>query len=189
MSILPSRSARSFAGRITLVEAVGYWVAQFVGGILGALVLWATFSSSPLYSRQDTGLGTDGCGAASHIHIDAGGAFLAEAVLTAFFVFVIFGVTSKVGNAATAGMVIGLTLTVVHLIGIPITGTSVNPARSLGPALIVGGHGAAPGVAVHRGPVGRRGPGGGPAPPHLRQHRIRHRTGRRPSPGMTPLSE
>ncbi len=88
---------------------------------------------------RQTGLGTDGWGAASHIHINGGGAFLAEVVLTAFFVFVILGVTHKIGNAATAGMVIGLTLTVVHLIGIPITGTSVNPARSLGPALIVGG--------------------------------------------------
>ena len=128
-----------FAGRMTLVEAVGYWVSQFVGGILGALLLWATFSSSPLYSRSTTGLGTDGWGAASHIHIDVGGAFLAEVVLSAFFVFVILGVTSKIGNTATAGVVIGLTLTVVHLIGIPITGTSVNPARSLGPALVVGG--------------------------------------------------
>ena len=71
--------------------------------------------------------------------INGSGAFLVEVVLTAFFVFVILGVTHKIGNAATAGMVIGLTLTVVHLIGIPITGTSVNPARSLGPALIVGG--------------------------------------------------
>ena len=67
-----------------------------------------------------------------------------------------WGSRSKIGNAATAGMVIGLTLTVVHLIGIPITGTSVNPARSLGPALIVGGHRAAPGVAVHRGAAGGR---------------------------------
>lgn len=83
--------------------------------------------------------GTDGYDKASIIHISAGGAFLAEVVLTALFVFAILGVTSKVANASTAGVVIGLTLTVVHLIGIPITGTSVNPARSLGPALIVGG--------------------------------------------------
>lgn len=125
--------------RLPLGEAIGYWVAQFAGGILGALVLWATLSASPLYSRSKTGLGTDGWGAASHIHIGAGGAFLAEVVLTALFVFVILGVTSGTANATTVGVVIGLTLTVVHLIGIPITGTSVNPARSLGPALIVGG--------------------------------------------------
>jgi aquaporin Z len=127
------------ARRLPVKEAIGYWIAQFVGGILGALVLWATFSSSPLYSRSKTGLGTDGWGSASHIHIGAGGAFLAEVVLTALFVFVILGVTSETANATTAGVVIGLTLTVVHLIGIPITGTSVNPARSLGPALVVGG--------------------------------------------------
>src|SRR6202046_4196934 len=127
------------ARRISLVEAAGYWVAQFVGGILGALLLWGMFSTSPDYSRTSTGLGTDGWGAASLIHIGVGGAFLAEVVLTALFVFVVLGVTGKLGNTATAGMVIGLSLTVVHLIGIPITGTSVNPARSLGPALIVGG--------------------------------------------------
>jgi len=74
----------------------------------------------------------------SHPHRGRG-AFLTEVILTALFVFVILGVTSETANAATAGVVIGLTLTVVHLIGIPITGTSVNPARSLGPALIVGG--------------------------------------------------
>jgi aquaporin Z len=127
------------ARRISLAEAAGYWIAQFIGGILGALLLWAMFSSSPDYSRSATGLGTNGWGAASDIHIGAGGAFLAEVVLTALFVFVVLGVTGKLGNTATAGMVIGLSLTVVHLIGIPITGTSVNPARSLGPALIVGG--------------------------------------------------
>jgi aquaporin Z len=97
------------------------------------------FSTSPDYSRSATGLGTNGWGAVSDIHIGVGGAFLAEVMLTALFVFVVLGVTGKLGNTATAGMVIGLSLTVVHLIGIPITGTSVNPARSLGPALIVGG--------------------------------------------------
>jgi len=127
------------AGRLPVRDAIGYWVAQFAGGILGALLLWGMFSASPLYSRSRTGLGTDGWGAESDIHIGGGGAFLAEVVLTAMFVFVILAVTSKIGNAATAPMVIGLALTVAHLIGIPITGTSVNPARSLGPALIVGG--------------------------------------------------
>ena len=127
------------SGRIPLAEAAGYWVAQFIGGILGALLLWGTFSFSPMYSRTTTGLGADGWGTASHIHISAGGAFLTEVMLTALFVFAVLGATSKTANAATAGIIIGFSLTVVHLIGIPITGTSVNPARSLGPALIVGG--------------------------------------------------
>ncbi|MFZ0172666.1 MAG: aquaporin [Acidimicrobiales bacterium] len=129
------------SGRMSLDEAAGYWIAQFVGGILGALALWGTFSTSPFYSRTRTGLGTDGWGSASILHIGMGGAFIAEVVLTTLFVFVILAVTHKsaIGNAPTAGLVIGLTLTVVHLIGIPITGTSVNPARALGPALVVGG--------------------------------------------------
>ncbi len=127
------------AGRLSLKDAIGYWVAQFAGGIAGALALWGVFSTSPLYSRATTGLGTDGWGAASHIHIGAGGAFAAEAILTALFVFVILSVTSKTAHVATAAMVIGLTLTAIHLVGIPITGTSVNPARALGPALVVGG--------------------------------------------------
>jgi len=126
------------AGRIPLAEAVGYWIAQFAGGIVGALALWGTFSTSPLYSRTTTGLGTDGYGKQSLIHIGLGGAFIFEMVLTAIFVFIL-RVTSATANAATAAIAIGLTLTVVHLVGIPITGTSVNPARSLGPALVVGG--------------------------------------------------
>lgn len=131
--------AALLAGRIRLVEAIGYWIAQFAGGIVGALALWGTFSTSPLYSRTTTGLGTNGWGAKSLIHIGAGGAFIFEAVLTAIFVFVVLRVTSATANAATAAIAIGLTLTVVLLVGIPITGTSVNPARSLGPALVVGG--------------------------------------------------
>ena len=127
------------AGRIRLVEAIGYWIAQFAGGIVGALVLWGAFSTSPSYSRSITGLGTDGWGSKSMIHIGLGGALIFEIILTAIFVFVVLRVTSSTGNAATAAIAIGLTLTVVHLVGIPVDGTSVNPARSLGPALIVGG--------------------------------------------------
>jgi aquaporin Z len=129
----------ALAKRIAPVEAVGYVISQFLGGIAGALVLWTLFKQSPEYHTSVQGLGTDGYAKASLIHINAGGAFLAEVVLTALFVFVILGVTMKIANAATAGMVIGLSLTVVHLIGIPITGTSVNPARAFGPALMVGG--------------------------------------------------
>lgn len=124
----------ALAGRIEAIEALGYVVAQFVG----ALVLWILFRQVPGYHTSLQGLGTDGYGKASLIHISAGGAFLAEVILTALFVFVILEVTSIAANAATAGLVIGLTLTVVHLIGIPLTGTSVNPARALGPALFVG---------------------------------------------------
>ncbi len=125
--------------RMPLADAFGYWVAQFVGGIVGALGLWAVFSGSPLYSRTKTGLGTDGWGSHSMIHINAGGAFAAEVILTFLFVLVVLSATSHVASAGFAGLAIGLALTTVHLIGIPITGTSVNPARSLGPALIVGG--------------------------------------------------
>ena len=125
--------------RIEPIEGALYIVAQFIGGILGALLLWGVFSSSPFYHRTVTGLGADGYGKASDVHISLGGAFLVEVILTAIFVFVILGVTSRMANALTAGLVIGLTLTFVHLIGIPLTGTSVNPARSLGPALVVGG--------------------------------------------------
>jgi aquaporin Z len=126
-------------GRMSLSEAAVYWVGQFAGGIIGALVLWGVVGQSPVYSKADTGLGTNGWGAASMLRINAGGAFATEVILTAVFVFVILAVTGKAGHPATAGLVIGLTLTVVHLVGIPLTGTSVNPARSLGPAIVVGG--------------------------------------------------
>jgi aquaporin Z len=127
------------SGRIKAVDAAAYWVAQFVGGILGALLLWAVVARSPLYHRSTTGLGADGWGAASLVHISMWGAFLAEIILTAVFVYVILTVTGKDRSSAMAGLVIGLSLTVIHLVGIPLTGTSVNPARSLGPAIVTGG--------------------------------------------------
>lgn len=125
--------------RMTISDAVGYWVAQFIGAIVGAVALWAVFSGSPEYSRKVTGLGADGWGAHSPIGLNAGGAFAAEVILTFLFVLVVLAATSHVASAGFAGLAIGLALTAVHLTGIPLTGTSVNPARSLGPALIVGG--------------------------------------------------
>jgi aquaporin Z len=127
------------AKRIELRDAIGYWIAQFVGGIVGAGGLWLTLKGSSLWRRTHDGLGQNGYGKYSMVHISMGGAFLVEVLLTAIFVYVILAVTSKNAPAAVAGVVIGLTLLLVHLFGIPFTGTSVNPARSFGPALIVGG--------------------------------------------------
>jgi aquaporin Z len=124
--------------RITVTDAIGYWIAQFVGAIVGAAVLYGTFQLTSDY-KKSFGLGANGFGASSMIGANAGAAFITEVILTFVFVFVILTVTRRVSNAAVAGLVIGLSLTMVHLIGIPIDGTSVNPARSLGPALFVGG--------------------------------------------------
>jgi aquaporin Z len=127
------------SGRMPIREAAGYWAAQFVGGIAGAAALWAVFSGAHGYDRKTQGLGADGWGSHSIVGLNAGGAFAAEVILTALFVLVVLSATSHVASAGFAGLAIGMGLTVVHLIGIPLTGTSVNPARSLGPALIVGG--------------------------------------------------
>jgi aquaporin Z len=127
------------SGRMGVGEAIGYWIAQFAGGLGGALGLWGVLSGAHGYDRKVTGLGADGWGAHSIVGLNGGGAFAAEAILTFLFVLVVLSATSHVATASFAGLAIGLALTVVHLIGIPLTGTSVNPARSLGPALVVGG--------------------------------------------------
>ena len=127
------------AGRMTLQDAAAYWAAQIAGGIVGAFALWAVFTNSDGYSAAVTGLGTDGWGPHSMIGLGAGGAFLAEVILTFVFVLVVLLATRHADTAGFAGLAIGAGLLVVHLVGIPLTGTSVNPARSLGPALVVGG--------------------------------------------------
>jgi len=126
------------ARRISLADAVGYWIAQFAGGIVGAAGLYGMFHLTSAWHKS-VGLGADGYGHSSMIGAAWGAAFIAEVVLTFLFVFVILAVTRRTSNATVAGLVIGLALTLVHLVGIPIDGTSVNPARSLGPALFVGG--------------------------------------------------
>lgn len=127
------------SGRMTVVDAVGYWVAQIIGGIIGAWLLYLIFTSIADYSVVTTGLGTDGYGAQSMVHLGAGGAFLAETILTFTFVLVVLTVTTKAASSVASGLAIGFALATVHLIGVPLTGTSVNPARSIGPALFAGG--------------------------------------------------
>ena len=126
------------AKRISLQEAAAYWAAQLVGGIAGAAGLYGVFHLSSAW-HKGVGLGADGFGKSSMIGVAAAGAFIAEVVLTAVFVLVILAITRQTANGLVAGLVIGLALTLVHLMGIPIDGTSVNPARSIGPALFAGG--------------------------------------------------
>jgi aquaporin Z len=120
---------------MTATEAAYYWVAQFAGGIAGAALLKLLTSGFGDVTDQTGALGANDYG----LTISMGGAFLIEVLLTFAFVAVILLVTGKAATPGFAGLAIGLSLTAVHLVGIPLTGTSVNPARSLGPALFAGG--------------------------------------------------
>ena len=121
--------------QLTPKEFFAYIASQFLGGIAGALILYALFICCNV-SPTDLGLGTNGFEGASAVGISMTGAFIAEIVLTFVFVLSICGVTSKPAFGNVAGLVIGFSLTLVHLFGLPLTGTSVNPARSFGPALV-----------------------------------------------------
>lgn len=116
----------------------GYIVAQFLGGIAGAGLLYLIISNTGLGSVATVGLGQNGFGDVSYVGLSMIGAIIVEVILTFVFVFTILGVTAKAKTGTVAGLVIGLTLAFVHILGIPLTGTSVNPARSFGPALLVG---------------------------------------------------
>ena len=117
-----------------LDKRVGYIVFQFIGAIIGAAILWFVLSQT---GAGVTGLGTNGYGEASASDITLAGALVVEVVMTFIFVLAALGVTSTKATSAQAGLVIGLTLVLVHLMAIGLTGTSVNPARSFGPALMM----------------------------------------------------
>ena len=126
-------------GKIKPKDAGLYIVAQCVGAVIGAGLLLAVASGLESYDIGDNGLGQNGYDDHSPMGYALGACFLAEVILTMFFLLVIFGSTSKTAPPGFAGLSIGLSLVFIHLVGIPISGTSVNPARSLGPALFVGG--------------------------------------------------
>ena len=121
---------------ISTSEMISYWISQFLGAFLGAaIVLFFEFSCS--ISPLVQGLSCNGFGMNSTLGLNMNGAVIVEMFLTCFFVMTFLGVTSKKKMKSVAGLAIGLALVAVHLIGINLTGTSVNPARSFGPALMM----------------------------------------------------
>jgi aquaporin Z len=128
------------ARKIGVKDAVGYWVAQIIGAIIAAAVILFIARGLPGgYDASVSGLGADGYGLHSPDHYSMGAGFVVEVVLTAFLVIVVLGSTDIKAPVGFAGVAIGLVLTLIHLVGIPVTNTSVNPARSIGPAIFVGG--------------------------------------------------
>jgi aquaporin Z len=120
------------AGRMSARELILYWIAQFLGALVGAGVLAAIAGTAG-------GLGQNGWGPGYNGEFSLQAALIFEVVMTALFVIVILGSTSTAAPAGFAGLAIGITLAVIHIVGIQVTGVSVNPARSFGPAVLVGG--------------------------------------------------
>jgi aquaporin Z len=128
------------AGRMSVKDMIGYWVGQFLGGILGAWALYSIVSGvGGGYNLAASGLGQNGWGPGYQGGYDLHSAVLFELIATLIFVIVILGSTQAKAPAGFAGLAIGITLVAIHIFGIHITGVSVNPARSFGPALLVGG--------------------------------------------------
>ena len=132
------------AGKIRAKDAAAYIIVQCIGAIIGAGALYSIASGNSSYSLSLVGLGQNGYAEASPSAtltspgFSLASSFVAEVLLTFIFLLVIHGSTSEKAPKGFAGLSIGLSLVLIHIVGIPITGTSVNPARSLGPALIMG---------------------------------------------------
>lgn len=126
------------AGRFPARDVLPYVVAQVAGALLGAFVLYLIASGKPGFDAVAGGFASNGYGGRSPGHYSLASAALCETVLTAVFVFVILGATDRRAPPDLAPLAIGLCLTLIHLVSIPVTNTSVNPARSTGPALFAG---------------------------------------------------
>jgi aquaporin Z len=128
------------AGKLDRRLAAGYWVAQILGAIVAAAVLLLVAKGiAGGYDPVTAGFGTNGYDDRSPLHYGLLAVIVAEIVLTAFLVFTVLGSTDVAAPVGFAGLPIGLVLVLIHLVGIPVDGTSVNPARSIGPALFAGG--------------------------------------------------
>lgn len=122
--------------KMSTKDFIGYVVSQVAGAFAGTGILYAILKGTTIGTEA---LGANGYGALSATEITLVGAIIVEVILTFVFIYTILGVTSDESKSNVAGIVIGLTLTFVHLLGIALTGTSVNPARSLAPAVVQGG--------------------------------------------------
>ncbi|MEM4160738.1 MAG: aquaporin Z [Thermoplasmata archaeon] len=131
--------AMLLTGKIKPKDAGIYIIMQCIGAVIASAVVLAIAAGHPNYDISVNGLGQNGYGDQSPGNYSLAACFIAEVVLTFIFLLVIFGATAKNAHSKFAGLAIGLSLAIIHLVGIPITGTSVNPARSLGPAIFVGG--------------------------------------------------
>ncbi len=128
------------SNKMKVQDVPGYLVAQVLGAILAAAVLLIVAKGVPTgYDPGTAGFGANGFGAHSPGQYSLGSALLVEVVLTFFLVLTVLGATDRLAPVGFAGLAIGLVLTLIHLVGIPVDNTSVNPARSIGPALFVGG--------------------------------------------------
>jgi aquaporin Z len=128
------------AKKIGSKDAIAYVIAQIIGAIIGAaLILFIARGTPGGYDPSVAGLGANGYGMHSPGQYSMAAAFIAEVILTMFLVLTVLGSTDIKAPVGFAGVAIGLVLTLIHLVGIPITNTSVNPARSIGPAIFVGG--------------------------------------------------
>ncbi len=127
------------AGKLSIKDTVGYVISQCIGAVIAAGILYLLASGSEAFTMPEWGLGSNGWGDGYLGEYNMQSALIAEFVFTFLFLLVIFGTTAKKASPMMAGLAIGISLALVHMVAIPITGTSVNPARSLGPALFSGG--------------------------------------------------
>ncbi|QIE60706.1 aquaporin Z [Rasiella rasia] len=127
------------AGKLSAKDTVGYVISQCIGAVAAAGLLYVIATGSSGFAMPEWGLGSNGWGEGYLGEYNMTSALVTEFVFTFIFLLVIFGTTAKNASPLMAGLAIGISLALIHMVAIPITGTSVNPARSLGPALFAGG--------------------------------------------------
>jgi aquaporin Z len=126
------------SGKFPASQIPSYWLSQIIGGMIAAAILFLIASGQPHFGAVASGFGSNGYGIRSPDQFSMGSTFLCEVIMTSFLVITVLGSTDMQAPVGFAGVAIGLVLTLIHLVSIPVDNTSVNPARSIGPALFAG---------------------------------------------------